>query len=409
MKVSKINKYDVLLFILLLCTAGGMWGGALKPARVFSILFFIPMISSYRKVKIGILKELIFFLAFLAIWSIFSLLWTPNIALGIPEWGNMVLRMLFIIELVVFGFLSKNTFNTIVYGWTAAFLITAIIAVWELTTGNHLDVTNYVEGAENVNLGGVGTFTRLFSQATFYNYNGYVAYICFCLPFIFSLAIKWNQVFKQLVVTIPLALIFYILIVNASRNGIVGFLVYSAFFLFYKLSKSKLSVKITLGVLIGGLICLFAYFWDMMSFYLELRLETGGMQSSRFQLWECSWRALIDSGFIGCGIGGVMDALTDHHALIPQPHNFFVEVLLEFGIIVFIWLIVLMWKTYRKGRKCREKTVKYIRNSSLLAMPFITMIDSGYVQQIGLWAFLGSLLLINVIGTNTNTLKAYKL
>ena len=396
MKELRFNKYDILLFVLILCTAGGMWGGAYKPARVVSILFSVPMLLSYGKLKIKLFQEVVLFLFFLVLWGIASLLWTPNSALGISEWGNMILRILFFVELVVFGVLSKNTFNTMVNGWTIAFLITALIAVWELNTGNHLDVTNYTEDDGNINLGGGNVMTRQFAAATFYNFNGYVTYLCYCLPFLFGLAIQWNRGMKQLLAAVPLVLVLYVLILNASRGGIIGFMIYAAVFSYFKLSKSKFSVKITFMLLVSGVIILFAHFWELMSFYLEYRIEASGLHSSRIQIWYCCWEALKDTGFIGCGLGGVMDILTKHHAYIPQAHNFFIEVLLEFGVIIFLWMIYLMWRSYLMGRKCKDMAVNYVLKSSLLAMPFITMIDSGYVQQIGIWAFLGSLLVLNM-------------
>ena len=142
MKESKINRYDILLFLLILCTAGGMWGGAFKPARVSSIILAVPMILSYGRVKIKCAKEVFLFLIFLIIWGLFSLLWSPNSVLGVSEWGNMILRILFFVELVVFGILSKNTFNTLVNSWTVAFFFFFLIEVWELNSVNYLDVSN---------------------------------------------------------------------------------------------------------------------------------------------------------------------------------------------------------------------------------------------------------------------------
>lgn len=404
-KESKINRYDILLFVLILCTAGGMWGGALKPGRVMSIIFAIPMLLSYWKVKSRLIKEVYIFLLFLIIWSFASILWTPNSFLGVPEWGNMVLRLLLFVELVIFGVLSKNTLGTLVNGWSAAFLITAVIAVWELNTGNHLGITNFVDGDEIINLGGGNVIARQFAQATFYNYNGYVTFICYCLPFLFCLANRWSFGVRKWLALIPIVLVLYIFILNASRAGIVVYIVYAAVFSYYKFHKSNFSVKLTFILLLAGVVLLFAHFWELMSFYLEYRMETGGLSSSRFQIWGCCWQALVDSGFIGCGIGGVMDALTKQHAYVPQPHNFFFEVLLEFGIIVFVWLLVLMWKTFRVGRNSKDVDVKYIRLSSFIAIPFITMIDSGYVQDVGIYVFLGSLLLINLVCKNTVSVK----
>ena len=404
MKESRFNKYDILLFVLILCTAGGMWGGAFKPARVMSIVFFIPVLISYTKVKIRMIKEVTTFLFFLLIWGFASLLWTPNSGLGVSEWGNMVLRIIFFLELIVFGALSKNSINTLINGWSAAFLITAIIAIWELTTGNHLEVTNYVEGAENINLGGGNVIARQYAQATFYNYNGYVTFLCYCLPFLFSLAMMWSRGLKLLLAAIPLVLIVYVFVLNASRGGILGLIIYAAVFSYFKLSKSKFSAKLSFLILFAIVVCIFAYFWDLISFYLEMRMESGGMHSSRTQIWACCWQALLDTGFIGCGVGGVMEALTAQHAYIPQPHDFFIEVALEFGIFVFIWMIVLMWKVFRMGRNCKDNVVRFIRISSLFAIPFITMIDSTYLQSIDLWAFLGSLLIINM-GCNRLNVK----
>ena len=396
MKESKYNKYDFCLFLLILCTAAGMWGGAFKPARIISIVFFVPLLLSYGKVKLKLIRGIAVFLVFLIIWSLFSMLWTPNIESGVSEWGNMILRILFFSEVIVFGLLSKNTSNTLVNGWSIAFLITAIIAVWELNTGNHLDISNYSEGEGDINLGNGNIMARQFAAATFYNYNGYVTFICFCLPFLFGLSYRWTRGVKQLMAVVPIVLVLYVFILNASRGGIIGFLIFAAVFFFYRLPKSSLSAKFSYALILVGVVLFFFYSWELISFYLEYRMENSGLSSSRTQIWVSCWDAFLETGFMGCGVGGVMDILAKHHAYIPQPHNFFIEVLLEFGIIVFVWMLVLMVKVYRKGRFSKSDFVKYVRNSSLLAIPFITMIDSGYVQSVHIWAFLSSLLLVNV-------------
>ena len=396
MKESKYNKYDFCLFLLILCTAAGMWGGAFKPARIISIVFFVPLLLSYGKVKLKLIRGIAVFLVFLIIWSLFSMLWTPNIESGVSEWGNMILRILFFSEVIVFGLLSKNTSNTLVNGWSIAFIITAIIAVWELNTGNHLEISNYSEGEGDINLGHGNIMARQFAAATFYNYNGYVTFICFCLPFLFGLSYRWTRGVKQLLAVASVVLVLYVFILNASRGGIIGFTIFAAVFLFYRLPKSSLSAKLSYALILVVIVFFIFYSWELISFYLEYRIENEGLSSSRTQIWSICWDVLLETGFIGCGVGGVIDILTKHHAFIPQPHNFFIEVLLEFGIIVFVWMLVLMVKVYRKGRFCKSDFVKYVRISSLLAIPFITMIDSGYVQSIHIWAFLGSLLLINV-------------
>lgn len=120
---------------------------------------------------------------------------------------------------------------------------------------------------------------------------------------------------------VPIVLVLYVFILNASRGGILGFVIFAAVFLFFRLPKSSFSAKLSYAILLVGVVCFLIYSWDLISVYLEYRLENEGMSSSRTQIWVSCWDAFLDTGFMGCGVGGVMDILAKHHAYIPQPHN----------------------------------------------------------------------------------------
>jgi len=119
-------------------------------------------------------------------------------------------------------------------GWVSILVLTLPIALYEITTFNHLSISRF-DSDKMINLGGLVTNYR-FASTTFSNSNTYVVILCFCLPFL--MASYWQA--KNLTSKYALAAIFlfscFVLFVNASRGGVLCLILYLLvyFYCFFK-------------------------------------------------------------------------------------------------------------------------------------------------------------------------------
>lgn len=87
------------------------------------------------------------------------------------------------------------------------------------------------------------TLVRKYASVTFGNYNSYVTVICFSLPFMFAYLLLVDGVKKQLWGWFIVLAVFYILVINASRGGLLCFVIaLFSFLLFYRKKHYRESV-----------------------------------------------------------------------------------------------------------------------------------------------------------------------
>lgn len=391
------NKYDTFVILLLVSLAGGMAGGAIQVSRLVTIILFFPMLSKIRLVLDRYLYAVLLFIVLFLSWALFSFCWTPDRSTGVNDLVNLILSISYFLELIVFVRLSSASLKYISMGWIIAFIITAIIGLWELSTGNHLSFIK--EATDTHNIGGGEIITAGYASSTFYNSNTYVTFICFLLPFLFNLTVlRYKTYIMNFVKYAPLLAAIYIMISNASRGGIVVLFIMTV--LFYVMRLKKMAAIVTLLFIAFIIINLVINHSESFAQYIIYRFQaTDSDSESRFFIWKSALEVCSDYCFIGSGIGSMEQALLNVHAPVLATHNFFIELFMQYGVFILLMFLFLIFKAYQLGKE-ESTEVKYLIYATIFAMPFTMIIDSGYLTSIEVWAYYATLFFLATQRTN---------
>lgn len=389
--LRNMNVYDKALLLLFVSLFSGNLGGVLLLPRTFSILL-IPLLSNkgFGLWNVSAKKpRLLLFLWIL--WGGVSLLWTPDISRGLEDFVLLIFNALFAYEILTFSSRSKNPLVFIALGWLISLSINNCIGLWEIYTDHHLAVSKFGSDRE-IKVEGYYVLMR-YANGFFSNYNAFVTFICCALPFLYYLFFTVKSRALKIFVICNLIASVYILFMDASRGGIIVLAIVSALF-FLGTSRVKGSTKISV-VLFSIIICYIIWSWDSISSLVVGRQNNinGIEDEARYIVWINCLKVLIDTGGLGTGIGGVgssMEVYAGYGGTLA-PHNAFLEILIQYGVIVFIVFVYFLFILYFNAKKNKQGFSRIVIYSSLLAIPFTFLINSVYLNNPFFWASLMSL------------------
>ncbi len=375
---NKKNIYDYLIFFLITSLIFGNLGGALMVVRVLGVIFFFPIIQhlySCQKLTKGFIAAFTLFM----IYAILSLAWSSDRSEGVVELLYYFTHIAIFLEILVFSFLAKNPVRTIATGWIVVVFISLIFAIWEITTSNHLTLSSFEAEDVSLNTNGI-SFNRPFASVTFGNFNGYVTFLCFSFPFLLYAALASYGNLKRLF--IPLLCIFvtvFVILVEGSRGGLLSIsLMLLVVFLMSKTSTIKKLIILFIAIGLGSY---FLSFDPDLFMAIMVKSEGGNLYTddSRMAIWGKAISVGLDYVGFGCGIGGLGIEMQKGFNGPPIPHNMFLELFAEFGFIFLIVFIAYIVKLLLKAIKSNIRSIKVSFIAAILALPFYSIIDSGYL------------------------------
>ena len=387
------NKYDWYIILIIGTLAFGKIGGALQFIRLVS-LFLLPfnIHSTILGRERWYYKSAWLFAFCFFLYGMVSLTWSVDYFSAKIELFYIFLSMNIIYSLTRFAKRANHTIESLIWGWSLFMILTLPIAMWELTTSIHLytldDLSNYIERGGMLN----GVIEK-FAGATFANPNEYNTVICFSLPYLFlRILLSENQ--KQYIFSLVLLLLTIVIpIVNSSRGSILTIVIDAIIFsyLYYKrygkynkrLLYGSLFFIISIVVLYGSVL------FDQLIKRSQLvnALEDDG----RMKMVYAGLQLLIESNFIGIGPSG-------YSAMFHiGPHNLITEFLIQYGIYIFLFAcIVLGLILYRLYKLAKGTYFVYIPICFVCTFPFISVINSDYLEYPSLWISFGSLYVFHI-------------
>ena len=391
------NKYDYMIIILISSLAFGNMGGAMHLNRILTILF-VPFIFSYPKIlEKNHIKNYVIFFIILISYSIISLLWSYNPLEGCVEIIYLILYSCLFIELYIFSLLSTNPLKSIIYGWTISLCITLSIGCWELVTDHHLSTSKLDSGHMN-NIGDGVIILQKFAAATFVNYNTYVSFLCFALPFLlYSISYsKRYKLYKFLLFTLCVICI----LSNASRGGLLSI---TTMIIVYMLCKHKYKYLLTIGIIFSIIISFILDNTDIS--FLTLISHRASAENllngdSRFNLWLVSVKILISTFFIGIGVGGMEQHFIEHNMSLHIPHNLIIELMLKFGLIIGCIVIFQFVYILFNIRRIKNHSIRILLYTALITFPIYSIINSGYILDEYVYATMACWIIFYNYGIN---------
>ena len=387
------NKYDYYLFFLIISLAFGNIGGAYQIPRVLAVLA-LPFAMKAGGIKNRYIYPVFLFFVLLYAYGFFSLIWSPDISNGLKEAIYLPVHMVFFLEIILFARQSDNAINTISWAWSVLVLITSIIAIWEINSGSHLWLSKFQEGAwfrDEEEL-----IQHQFASCTFGNYNAYVTVLVLCQIFLLYAINQTNNRLLRFVGLLGLIEVIYIIGNNASRGGIVCTIIVFGFLLWYSLRRvSRKGIGMFLLILLIFLIIV--YLWgEQFGYFLSLRTQDSSLlkDESRLSLYRSAVEVTFVTYFgLGAGMGGGLEAMHIHRggSSLWAVHNFFAEFLVDYGIVWFLVLLIFIVKMLITGIMLREKRINMVVLAALFTLLPMSVINSGYLDQVSTWAYFSSL------------------
>ncbi|MGA4718498.1 O-antigen ligase family protein [Fictibacillus nanhaiensis] len=349
-------------------------------------LLFYLVDNKYRGVRLG--KSGVFFI----VWMLYALLQTTWTITTEKTWLYInVLTLGIIIVFLMSKMITTIQWIELLYKWWGiALLGTILFGLWEVNTNNHLSSSG--ANPEYYNLQNVAT-------VGFFNPNDYGFFLIISLPIILYW-IKKKFLYKVLGLFM-LGSSFYIVFQNGARFII---LLYFLVIILYLLSliKSKRNFSILLFFTFGGVSVSFL-FVDMFvkSFSDVVSLaSTDSSSSIRKMLFENGW-ILFTNNPLGVGSGNIEYYLKQNSLIvhgIPSLHNFWLEFLVTYGILIFIGFLtfyiaslIRMYKALKMKSLNFNSSIKPLFWSSLLFIP--ASLESSTIFTFNIIWFLFGILL----------------
>lgn len=392
--MSKSLLFSALFSILIISQFFGLYGGGFVPARVFTLLFipfcFYGHIGKVLKYDMFLVGMIILFLA-----SISVIILSDNVNVKVNEILYSLVNLILLIEIICFSYSIKDVYKIIFSSFLVFILLTIPIAMYEIIFDKHMSVS-FLEEKQLV--GGLGV-NKVFASVSYGNYNQYNFLLAISFPIIASGILKRNFLTKGMryISILTLSLIALIIIINGSRGAFLSILISLVVFYWQYYRITRLSKIALLKFIFLAIVCclIVGYFVSNSSIfdYIIYRLTTKGFEdNARAQLISAGFELLVNSNFIGIGPGNFlefMDKLGYDVRALP-PHNMFMEILSQLGILFFLSFLYFLYRIYNK-MKIVEPHIKFLLISSLLTLPFNFVINSFYINVVYMWIYFGSL------------------
>lgn len=282
---------------------------------------------------------------------------------------------------------SKAWFNRTYILWGITLLLTICIGWWEVFSGSHLPTS----GAMSYSLNDVVT-------AGFYNPNDYSFFLGISLPVIFFW-VKKKSIYKVIGYFMLLSSLYFFYL-NGSRSiMLVSVLV--IFFFFIEIGIKRKGLFMLMLTLLGITI----FFKDMIiegyNEVMTLFNSTNSLLGVRLQLYSSTFNVFKEYPF-GVGPGNVELYMPIEG---DNVHNFFLEVLANYGIIIFVALVTFFVISIYKICKASKtedinEFTKPILWSTIIFIP--ASFVSSSIFQFGITWFLFGMIIctLNLIRTN---------
>lgn len=402
--MSKYNKYDYCVIILITLLAFGGLGGAFQPIRILTLLTCPLLLFKLTVNKInGRDKYLLFMLAAWLLYAVFSLSWTPAPDEGAKQIVYYLTHFLMLLQLVFWYNNANKPTHSVVLGWLFAAGVTLPIALYEIASGNHVFQT-FIDSDAVFNTG-FEIVPYRFASTTFGDLNSYSIFLCYAVFFMFSgLLLEFSRKLKFIFITAIFAT-GYALIVNSSRGALLVYITVAAMFFatFIASIRSKRRgysgwIIILSVVIIISIAAIYSVsFLDLEAYRIFYRFTSRSVyyDDVRMEIYTDILKSLPDYYFFGSGAGSEIATLENIGAIVASSHNLFLEILLQYGILILFIFVIFITKIAFGLYKGNYYFAKFLGASFAFGLIPLSLVMSGYLLHPSFWIFLGSLYAIS--------------
>lgn len=377
------------------------------------IVFFTLYFMKNGKIRLDkSYKNYLIFFMFWIFYSIFSIAWSVNMHANI-KYNYFLIENIIIISMCVYFLKNSKDIDKLFRIIFYIFMINVFVAIVEIYTGWHL---------KEIDLYYLNTWVINAPYTFFHNINDTAGFFALYLPLTYiPLSKSKNGKFIFAIVFIVTSFIVF-----STYSRINYIVIILQFFYFFgwlsKREKNKFVIVLNYFLLIVLISVIFLYsriqsgfmFGPNTSIIDALTSLTGvvsddsGSLFIRRNLVLETGKIFLNSGLMGVGAGNIETKIEAmnliHLGGTTNLHNWWIELLGNYGIFVFVGFTFMYVGTLRKLRKLRIKTddaemtlklqVAYI---SLMSFALVSLSSSSIIQIRYIWIVFGiSLALISV-------------
>lgn len=374
------------------------------PYRIILILVWLIFITQLT-LKNGIIKfshiKIKLYLFFIGLWFFYALLstvWALDKIHAIR--ADIFLFIGFsIIFFMVYYFTDFDDIKKLYYLWLVILICLLPIGLWENLTGNHLIVSGLI-GAPIIN--------RFMPTTVFDNSNDFATYLAISLPFVISFIRYSKSIFYRMAGDVILLVSLYLLLETYSRANYIAVILEFIFVFIFLLKKiSKLKFLILALVLSIIIFKMFPVQTQKITNTIIIQLRSinspwslkYGSTGVRINLIKNSLIFLQKTFGFGVGAGNA-EYWMAHFSVyntenILNPHNWWIEILVNYGIFIFVGYIIFYIKLFQKI----YKSCFYLRNNNnekmlcetiliaLVGFPIASISSSSIIELRFQWVF----------------------
>ena len=354
-----------------------------------SILLLYKIKENQYSVDISLLlNPHIFCLILIYFWYLISLLWAPNLELGI-KYNFYIFCGLFIILSMVSFCAGVDELNKMFKMLSIFIFIEIIIAILESFTSFRMPISSYSPmsvffGKEPVNFlvsDNIVLLSRMTPPTGFrWNTNDLAISMIIALPFFLCNKRTSIKIIGILAITLIIAM-------TASRAVFLALILVFALYLFFIKKKIITLILIlisSIGIFFGMRIFSesdnprineLANSVQALSMYISGDIDIGGSLEWRRELTKNGLIAFKNTNGLGLGAGGSVanqEIIGPVAGRFTSMHNFWVELLVEGGLFVAINIIFLLigmiYKLFIISRNSINKRIKFYSESLFLSV-----------------------------------------
>lgn len=417
MKIFKgISSDRILRILIYLCIffstfnasflAINLFGFSISLFRILLILTLPIVLLKIRKEIFSLNKKVLPYFIFMFVWFCYALvsyLWIYDTF----EWfQTLYFLWLGLLSIYLFSkIVTKEFFVKCLMSFSLASIVHIVIGAFEYSTGKYLFILDdyYLQYLHNK-----------WPVSTFTNTNNYAFFLSLsvCI-FIFLVKYSKDNIIKIIYLT---STIFAVLLICAteSRGVVLALIIGTSILLLnkYVFYNYKKQFNIIVYICCSTFLILLITFVLIGKMNLDFFQNPNNSNTIRLNLTINSFQFLIDSNYLGVGAGN-FEYWINNFALLPtngimNAHNWFLEILSEYGIFIFIGYIGFIVKLYIESQ--RESNNEFNESFRFLLIFFLVVFcigsisPSSILEMEWLWILFG-VLISGICGENNENIN----
>lgn len=347
----------------------------------FQILVLVMLLCIILRKKIKINKTVIFTIIVFTIfftYGLASLIWTKQFSIGFNKIIQYLFGILFLFEFIILVD-NKEKFLNSLYILAINYIGVLFVALLEIFSGLYFYATHYIQTFQL-------NFLNLNYPLVMFNNTNDLAVLLFMLHPLVIYVLRIKNANNKFISFIFIVIIF-VIFNTESRLASVLILIYGILWPIIYLINKIGKTRIIRYLIIISLLFLVSVV-TLIDLDILMKAINEVLNDGRVNIYSNALKLFFESYGIGLGIGGTYN--TGNYGIM-NVHNYLLELLFEFGLIIFfmyfIWLMYIFVKNIYAIRnvKIKEKIFLQYLNLHLFLLFIWGSISSTMTSRPHIW------------------------